>query len=162
MNEQTELPDDVIEMLTHLSNGHGASESTRMSRDLLAKYATEPETLADHGTIGWTRTWTNSEGSHGTSYEGGPEFHLFGKVIPWPAIEGIDPRDLLNDGWQIRRVGDPEVDGWEYARFGTRESTKDEFMDEWDGDRGMNLVGGMANGWGEGALVFARPRQDDQ
>ena len=36
-----------------------------------------------------------------------------------------------------------------------------EFMGPWDGDRGMDLVGGMASGWGDGAIVFCRPPESD-
>ena len=57
MNAKAELPDDVIEYLTKINGADPEAIA------LLAKYAPEPETLADHGTIEWTRRFAGSRGA---------------------------------------------------------------------------------------------------
>ena len=77
------------------------------ARRLLDEYWPEPETLADRGTITWTRRF--SRGKLGATECVMPlGYRTMGDTfeLPWPDIEGVDPKDLLNHGWEIRRFGD--------------------------------------------------------
>lgn len=160
-----ELPEDVISALTHLSNGDGANEATQLSRDLLAKYAQKPATLDERFDITWERTITDNFGDTCTesdhvdglkvtaknfAYRLDGNEGSVGSLMEWPEIDGIDPRELLNDGWLVqKRLLVP--DGYDIAYS---VSTT---------DSGHKRVGTFQPDWHapDALIVFCRPPEGD-
>ena len=109
MTEQ--LPEDVIAYLEERTSG-SRSEDPDIAEALLSKYAPKPKTLADMGgSLAWDRRYFRGDGTN-PFVEHEHEAGVDG--VPWPEVEGIDPRELLNNGWQIRRWLDVPQD-WSFA-----------------------------------------------
>ena len=88
--------------------------------ELRAKHA-KLATLADYSDgVRWDmvysepdRTnWLRSKSINGINIDESGHYSTKYSLTPWPEIVGIDPRDLLNDGWQIRKWDDVP-DEWE-------------------------------------------------
>ena len=123
----TELPEDVIRFLRPIAvlGEIDHTPDSAVAQQLLAKYAPQPKTVADRFDIQWTRyifeipgeelieaSWPDGL----TIDERGLAFDKsdVGELHVWPEVEGIDPRELLNNGWQIRRWLDVPQD-WSFA-----------------------------------------------
>ena len=160
----TELPEDVIDYLREMFNDrHASPRGSTSAGMLLEKYKPESKTLADmSGNIIWTRAHIEHEDDDEACAEFNRPQGLYvdssglatddrlsddDRLVPWPKVEGIDPRELLNDDWQIRCRRDIPED-WDFA---------------WQGDYGIN---GSSNGTSlQGvpmhAIMFCRPPESD-
>ena len=113
----TELPEDIIDYLTWLERERlsNSDATTQQAGQLLAKYKPEPKTLADRFDIKWTRYIVDKSGDlilevfspngvpvdeRGLAYERSS----VGEIHVWPEVDGIDPRELLNNGYIILEV----------------------------------------------------------
>ena len=152
-----QLPEDVIDYLLKMEALQGFPDRSESNLGrLLAKYAPQPKTLADYGPIRWQRTFKLPNQSYDdwsleSMNEGDGLVDVLpedpDRLVPWPEVEGIDPRELLNNGWQIRCRRDIPED-WDFA---------------WQGDYGIN---GSSNGTSlQGvpmhAIMFCRPPESD-
>ncbi len=123
---QPPLPEDILQLLDDVESEFAATRTdysdvrrrVNLARD---KYRPKPETLADHGTgVRWTRVWWKGDGSDAVAFDNHPDglycSTLTNKrpITPWPEIEGINPAELLNDGWQLRQKQDIPK-GWHAA-----------------------------------------------
>ena len=119
MTEQ--LPEDVLNFLEASALDHLEGEAHR----LFEKYKPQPKTLADRFDIQWTRYIVDKAGDKMTEVSApngmpvdergwGYEGSSVGDLHVWPEVEGIDPREPLNDSWQIRRRSDIPED-WDFA-----------------------------------------------
>lgn len=153
----TELPEDVIAYLEERTSG-SRSEDPEIAEALLAKYKPQPKTLADRFDIKWTRYIVDKAGDRMvevSSPNGMPvdergwayDRSSLGDVHVWPEVEGIDPRELLNDGWQIRCRKDIPKD-WDFA---------------WQGDHGIHgdRKGTRLSDVPMHAVMFCRPPESD-
>ena len=152
MTEQ--LPEDVVKFLEVAAFG---DDMTHMNEaiGLLQKYLPEAETLDLYGPIKWQRTFklpgqSYDDWSPESMNEGGGLVDVLpdddDRLVPWPKIEGIDPRSLLNNGWQIRTMYDVPS-GWAIAGS---------FDGSDIGDFYFANVKHVVNG-----IVFCRPPESD-
>lgn len=124
------LPDDVLTelqyALTEIIGKASMVERAELGQALIDKYTPKPETLADHGTITWTRLFEPSIGRDHLIEKLARDYRdpplIDGIEVPWPEVEGINPADLLNDGWQLRAHGDVPK-GWWVLLFNAKRET---------------------------------------
>ena len=94
------LPEDVLEILHGIRRYDLApSHLDDMANAALQKYGIKSLASAP-GSLKWDRQYYRGDGTDAfleQEYRGGVD------GIPWPEIEGIDPRDLINDGWIVQK-----------------------------------------------------------
>lgn len=163
----SELPESVAAYLRDVADGVAAgseSELAAQARKLLDEHEPEPKTLADIDgcSVVWDRVFVDRDNDHMAESES-PEVYVTrggvglslarsgGTLTPWPDIQGIDPRPLLNDGWQIRPFREVP-DDWVYAYD---HEGRSQLKKSYTPNVGL---------WGTTALVFCRPPRngDDQ
>lgn len=109
-----DLPDDVVEVLKTVTvqpDGHLDPDIA----ELLDRYRKGPRPL--EGEFQWVRRYVAPSGF--TFIEGGhPKIRdrPGDDFQPWPDLEGIDPAELLNDGWQIRPWNQVPID-WQICGY---------------------------------------------
>ena len=153
MTEQ--LPEDVLNFLEASALDHLEGEAHR----LFERYKPQPKTLADRFDIQWTRYIVDKAGDKMTEVSApngmpvdergwGYEGSSVGDLHVWPEVEGIDPSELLNNGYQIRAFLDVP-DNWHIAVKGG------ELIEVVP-----KIKFAVASGWP--GIVFCRPPESDQ